>query len=64
VGGISEYFNFLMRPIVDHKFDDDDSLPVASGLSGEWVKTKKAKKAKKGPTEATQCMDDEAALST
>ena len=54
-----------MRSIVDHEFDD--SLPVASGLSGEWAKTKSAKSAKsakKGPTEATQCVDDEAALST
>jgi hypothetical protein len=42
----------------------DDSLPVASGLSGEWVKTKKAKSAKRSPTEVTQCMDDKAALST
>ena len=54
-----------MRSIVDHEFND--SLPVASGLSGEWAKTKSAKSAKlakKGPTEATQCVDDEAALST
>ena len=50
---------------VDLKFDN--SLPVASGLSGEWLKaqkTVKAQKAKEGPTEIGQCMDDEAALST
>jgi hypothetical protein len=61
-------FDFLPKVtfVVDCKCNN--SLPVASGLSAEWVKARMTVKAqktkKKGPTQVTQCMDDDAALST